>query len=222
MKKQADYMVEIGDVIAMARTRKNMTQAELAAKIGTSQSAINRIEHGKQNASLEMISKISRSLDYQIVSINEAATQGYRINGGKTLHGSITINTSKNAAVGLLCAALLNKKKTTLVHLAHIEEVYRIIEVLESIGVKTNWINHDRDLEIIPPRKLNLEKMDIEAARRTRTVIMMMGPLLHHFKSFRLPYAGGCSLGSRTVEPHLHALSSFGLEVDAKSNSGFY
>ncbi|MBR5669948.1 UDP-N-acetylglucosamine 1-carboxyvinyltransferase [Candidatus Saccharibacteria bacterium] len=222
MKKQADYMVEIGNVIAMARVRKDMTQAELAAKIGTSQSAINRIEHGKQNASLEMISKISRALDYQIVSINEAATQGYRINGGKTLHGSITINTSKNAAVGLLCAALLNKKKTTLVHLAHIEEVYRIIEVLESIGVKTNWINHDRDLEIIPPRKLNLEKMDIEAARRTRTVIMMMGPLLHHFKSFRLPYAGGCSLGSRTVEPHLHALKSFGLEVDAVSNSGFY
>ncbi len=215
-------MVEIGNVIAMARVRKDMTQAELAAKIGTSQSAINRIEHGKQNASLEMISKISRALDYQIVSINEAATQGYRINGGKTLHGSITINTSKNAAVGLLCAALLNKKKTTLVHLAHIEEVYRIIEVLESIGVKTNWINHDRDLEIIPPRKLNLEKMDIEAARRTRTVIMMMGPLLHHFKSFRLPYAGGCSLGSRTVEPHLHALKSFGLEVDAVSNSGFY
>lgn len=215
-------MVEIGNVIAMARVRKDMTQAELAAKIGTSQSAINRIEHGKQNASLEMISKISRALDYQIVSINEAATQGYRINGGKTLHGSITINTSKNAAVGLLCAALLNKKKTTLVHLAHIEEVYRIIEVLESIGVKTNWINHDRDLEIIPPRKLNLEKMNIEAARRTRTVIMMMGPLLHHFKSFRLPYAGGCSLGSRTVEPHLHALQSFGLEVDAKSNSGFY
>ena len=215
-------MVEIGNVIAMARVRKDMTQAELAAKIGTSQSAINRIEHGKQNASLEMISKISRALDYQIVSINEAATQGYRINGGKTLHGSITINTSKNAAVGLLCAALLNKKKTTLVHLAHIEEVYRIIEVLESIGVKTNWINHDRDLEIIPPRKLNLEKMDIEAARRTRTVIMMMGPLLHHFKSFRLPYAGGCSLGSRTVEPHLHALKSFGLEVDAISNSGFY
>ncbi len=215
-------MVEIGNVIAMARVRKDMTQAELAAKIGTSQSAINRIEHGKQNASLEMISKISRALDYQIVSINEAATQGYRINGGKTLHGSITINTSKNAAVGLLCAALLNKKKTTLVHLAHIEEVYRIIEVLESIGVKTNWINNDRDLEIIPPRKLNLEKMNIEAARRTRTVIMMMGPLLHHFKSFRLPYAGGCSLGSRTVEPHLHALQSFGLEVDAKSNSGFY
>ena len=70
------------------------------------------------------------------------------------MHGSIEINTSKNAAVGLLCAALLNEQKTTLVHLAHIEEVYRIIEVLESIGVRTEWINNGRDLEIIPPKKL--------------------------------------------------------------------
>lgn len=222
MSKQADYMIQIGNIIATARMRKNMTQADLAGRIGTSQSAINRIEHGKQNASLEMISRISRELNYQIISINESATQGYRITGGKELHGSVTINTSKNAAVGLLCAALLNEEKTTLIHLAHIEEVYRIIEVLESIGVKTTWINNGRDLEIVPPRKLKLANLDIEAARRTRTIIMMFGPLLHRFEKFRLPYAGGCSLGSRTVEPHLHALKNFGLEVDAVSNPGFY
>ena len=222
MKKQADYMVEIGAIIATARTRQNMTQAELAEKIGTSQSAINRIEHGKQNASLEIISKISHALRTQIVTVNDTASKSYKINGGKELHGSITINTSKNAAVGLLCAALLNEQKTTLVHLAHIEEVYRITEVLESIGVKTEWINGGRDLEITPPKKLDLENLDIEAARRTRTVIMFMGPLLHKYKEFRLPYAGGCSLGSRTVEPHLHALKNFGLDVDAKSNPGFY
>ncbi len=215
-------MVEIGAIIATARTRQNMTQAELAEKIGTSQSAINRIEHGKQNASLEIISKISHALRTQIVTVNDTASKSYQINGGKELHGSIEINTSKNAAVGLLCAALLNEQKTTLVHLAHIEEVYRIIEVLESIGVRTEWINNGRDLEIIPPKKLDLGNLDIEAARRTRTVIMFMGPLLHRFKEFRLPYAGGCSLGSRTVEPHLHALKNFGLDVDAKVNPGFY
>ena len=201
-------MVEIGAIIATARTRQNMTQAELAEKIGTSQSAINRIEHGKQNASLEIISKISHALRTQIVTVNDTASKSYQIKGGKELHGSIEINTSKNAAVGLLCAALLNEQKTTLVHLAHIEEVYRIIEVLESIGVRTEWINNGRDLEIIPPKKLDLGNLDIEAARRTRTVIMFMGPLLHRFKEFRLPYAGGCSLGSRTVEPHLHALKN--------------
>ncbi len=222
MKKQADYMVEIGATIATARTRQNMTQAELANKIGTSQSAINRIEHGKQNASLEIISKISHALHTQIVTVNDAASQSYQIKGGKQLRGSVTINTSKNAAVGLLCAALLNDQKTTLVHIARIEEVYRIIEVLESIGVKAEWVNNNRDLEITPPKRLNLENLDIEAARRTRTIIMFMGPLLHKFKKFKLPYAGGCSLGSRTVEPHLHALKNFGLDVDAKTNPGFY
>ncbi len=215
-------MVEIGNLIATARTRQNVTQAELAEMIGTSQSAINRIEHGKQNASLEIISKISKALEFQIISVNDSATQGYRIDGGHRLHGSITINTSKNAAVGLLCAALLNEEKTTLNHLAHIEEVYRIIEVLDSIGVKTEWVNNGRDLEIVPPKRLEIEKLDIEAARRTRTVIMLMGPLLHYFNKFQLPYAGGCSLGSRTVEPHLHALKNFGLDVDAISHSGFY
>ena len=222
MKKQADYMVEIGELISTVRTRQNMTQAELAKKIGTSQSAINRIEHGKQNASLEIISKISHALRTQIVTVNEGATTGYRIRGGKKLHGEVTVNTSKNAAVGLLCASLLNDQKTTLIHLAHIEEVYRIIEVLESMGVKTEWVNNGRDLEIIPPKRLLIENLDIEAARRTRSIIMMMGPLMHRFKDFRLPYAGGCSLGSRTVEPHLHALKTFGLKVDAKSNPGFY
>ncbi len=222
MRKQANYMVEIGNLIAAARTRKGMTQAELAEIIGTSQSAINRIEKGKQNASLDIINKIGKALEHQIISINDNATQGYKINGGRKLHGSVTINTSKNAAVGLLCAALLNEEKTTLTHLAHIEEVYRIIEVLDSIGVKTEWINNGRDLEIVPPKRLEIEKLDIEAARRTRSIIMLMGPLLHHFDRFQLPYAGGCSLGSRTVEPHLHALKNFGLDVDAVSHSGFY
>lgn len=222
MKKRLDYRISLGKIIKKARKRQALTQAELAEMVGTSQSAINRIEHGKQNASLELIGKISHALKYQIISINEGGVRGYRIRGGKKLHGEVTINTSKNAAVGLLCASLLNEGKTTLSHLAHIEEVYRIIEVLESIGVKTTWVNGGRDLEIVPPKQLTLENLNIEAARRTRSVIMLLAPLLHKFKHFCLPYAGGCSLGSRTVEPHLRALRHFGLEVDAKSEPGFY
>jgi len=222
MEDTADYMVQIGKSITTLRERRNMTQAELAKKIGTSQSAINRIEHGKQNASLEIISKISRALHSQIISINQSATQSYRIRGGKQLHGEIAINTSKNAAVGLLCASLLNRGTTTLRHLAHIEEVYRIIEVFESIGVKTSWVNNRHDLKIVVPEKLDLKSLDVTAARRTRSVIMMMGALMHHLKEFKLPYAGGCSLGARTVTPHLQALSHLGLSVDSTAESGFY
>ena len=116
----------------------------------------------------------------------ESAQTSYQINGGKTLNGEITINTSKNAAVGLLCASLLNSGKTVLHHVARIEEVFRIIEVLESIGVKCRWTNRHKDLEIVSPRELKLDKMDIEAARKTRSILMFMGPLLHKFEKFPL------------------------------------
>ncbi len=222
MKKEATYQQEIGRVIEGMRKEKGLTQSELAKKIGTSQSAIHRIEKGDQNISLEMVKKVSNELGGQILSINDSSSQSYRINGGKPLSGEITINTSKNAAVGLLCASLLNSGKTVLHHVARIEEVFRIIEVLESIGVKCKWVNRRKDLEIIPPKELNLKNLDVEAARRTRSIIMFMGPLLHRFKNFELPYAGGCSLGTRTVDPHLRALSSYGLEIDAKSKTGFY
>ena len=220
--KQKTYQEEIGAIITNLRREKGITQGELAKMIGTSQSAVHRIEKGDQNTSLEMIKKISSALGHQILAVSDSSFQSYRINGGKTLSGSITVNSSKNAGVALLCASLLNHGRTTLKKLARIEEVFRIIEVLESIGVKCRWVNRQKDLEIIPPRELKLDEMDLAAARKTRSVLMLMGPLLHFYKEFALPYAGGCSLGTRTVEPHLRALSVFGLNVDATTHTGFY
>ncbi|MBR3135320.1 helix-turn-helix domain-containing protein, partial [Candidatus Saccharibacteria bacterium] len=220
--KESSYQVEIGELISRLRQQKGITQTELARLAGTSQSAIHRIESGGQNISLDMIKKLSTHLGGQILSVNDNVSQSYRINGGRELSGEVSVNTSKNAAVALLCASLLNQGKTTLRHVARIEEVFRIIEVLESIGVKCRWLNHNKDLEIISPRELKINKLDIESARRTRSIIMFLGPLLHRYKEFKLPYAGGCALGVRTVDPHLKALSSFGMEVDAVSTPGTY
>lgn len=197
-----------------------MTQNDLAELLGTSQSAVARIEQGKQNLSLEMLSRIGENLDSQFVSLGTSGPQHLRIEGGTKLSGSIDVKTSKNAAVALLCASLLNRGRTTLRNLARIEEVNRILEVLGSIGVRTRWLPDSSDLEIVPPARLDLDAMDEEAARRTRTIIMFLGPLLHEFEDFRLPYAGGCDLGSRTIEPHMTALRHFGLTVEA--TNGFY
>ena len=222
MKRERTYQQVIGETIEHMRVEKGWTQEELADAVGSSQSAIHRIEKGGQNISLTMVKKLSEAFGKQILSINDSVSQSFRIRGGKELSGEITINTSKNAAVALLCAALLNTGKTVLHRIARIEEVFRIIEVLESIGVKCHWTNRHRDLEIISPRELKLDEMDTEAARRTRSIIMFLGPLLHRYEKFQIPYAGGCSLGTRTVEPHLKALEGFGLKVDAEKNPGFY
>jgi len=219
---ELDYKAKIGKLIQENRIRRGLTQADLAEELGTSQSAINRIEKGGQNISLEMIARISDVLSSNIVTLNTRGKINLRIHGGKKLSGEIEVKTSKNAAVGLLCAALLNKGKTTLRKVARIEEVNRIIEVLQSIDVKVRWIGDSNDLEIIPPKRLALEKMNVTAAKRTRTVIMFLGPLLHQYNEFKLPFAGGCDLGTRTVEPHMVGLAPFGLTVEAKPGTDYY
>lgn len=215
------YKERLGQLIQQSRISRGMTQTELATALGTSQSAINRIEKGGQNVSLEMLARISDVLSSTIVSFTNNGSN-LEVHGGRKLSGSVEIKTSKNAAVHLLCAALLNKGSTTFRRVARIEEVNRIIEVLNSIGVKTKWIDGSNDLVITPPAKLKLETIDYEAAKRTRSIIMFLGPLLHQYKSFRIPYAGGCNLGKRTVEPHMSGLEPFGLNVEARANTDYY
>ncbi|SCK48992.1 UDP-N-acetylglucosamine 1-carboxyvinyltransferase [Streptomyces sp. WMMB 322] len=210
-----DYLARIGQLIRDARQHRGWTQVKLAEALGTSQSAVNRIERGNQNISLEMIARISEALDSEIVSLGYSGPMHLRVVGGRRLSGSIDVKTSKNACVALLCASLLNSGRTVLRRVARIEEVFRILEVLSSIGVRARWINDGADLEIVPPAELDLEAIDADAARRTRSIIMFLGPLLHRMEQFRIPYAGGCDLGTRTVQPHMIALRRFGLEITA-------
>ena len=202
-----------------ARKHRGWTQAQLAEVLNTSQSAINRIEKGHQNLSLEMIARIGEALDSELVSLGAVGPTHLRVTGPTTLSGSIDVKSSKNAGVALLAASLLNKGRTTLRKVARIEEVNRLLEVLTSIGVKCTWLNEDNDLELIPPDEFDLGAIDVAAARRTRSIIMFLGPLLHRLDAFELPYAGGCDLGTRTVEPHMAALRPFGLEVKATEGS---
>ncbi|MGZ4472862.1 MAG: UDP-N-acetylglucosamine 1-carboxyvinyltransferase [Nocardioidaceae bacterium] len=213
-----DYLARIGELIRDARKHRGWTQTELAEVLSTSQSAVNRIERGHQNLSLEMVARIGEALNSEIVSLGAGPTH-LRVNGPTQLAGSIVVKSSKNAGVALLAASLLNRGRTTLRRVARIEEVNRLLEVLDSIGVKTTWLNADNDLEIVPPAELDLARIDAEAARRTRSIIMFLGPLMHREDTFELPYAGGCDLGTRTVEPHMAALRPFGLEVKATEGS---
>lgn len=209
---------QIGNLIAQIRQEKGLTQAEFARRLSTSQSAVNRMERGKQNLSLETLGRISEVLNKQIIALS-SGTVNLRIEGGRELKGEIEVKTSKNAAVAILCASLLNKGTTKLRRVARIEEVNRIIEVLTSIGVQVKWLPGN-DLEIKPPKKLDLKNMNKVAARKTRIVIMLAGALMHEYSNFEIPYAGGCELGRRTVIPHIYALEDFGVKVVA--HSGHY
>jgi len=215
MKKQTEQQ-KIGYFIKEMRERRGMTQEAFAKELGTSQSSVPRMEKGEQNFTTELLSKISKVLDHQIVAINDSID--FQVNGGKKLNGSIKTNFSKNGSVGLLCASLLNKGTTTLHGIARIEEVNRVIEILESIGVQVKWI--DKNTVVInPPKELKLENINVDSAISTRSVLMLIGPLIHKLSSFSIPHASGCNLGKRTISAHVYALEELGVKIKTTNKS---
>jgi len=207
--------LKIGKFIAELRGQRGLTQADFARNLKTSQSAVARMEKGEQNFTTEMLAKISAVLNQDIIQLADKSVS-FKIEGGKKLHGTVSTNTSKNEAVAVLCASLLNEGKTILKNVPKIEEVFRILEVLTSIGVSVKW--QQKDLEINPPKKFNLANINIAAAEKTRSIIMFIGPLIHSLKKFSLPQAGGCKLGARTVRPHLFALENLGIRIHTTHN----
>ncbi|MFT4295785.1 MAG: UDP-N-acetylglucosamine 1-carboxyvinyltransferase [Micropruina sp.] len=206
----------IGFLIRDARRQRGLSQQELADGLGTSPEVVNDLEAGQRELSVDLVNRIAEALD-KPEPVGGALH--LRIRGETKLSGSIDVRSSKNAAVALLCASLLNRGRTVLRGIAQIEEVNRILEVLTSIGVRATWSPDRTELELVRPERLDLNSMDAEAARRTRSIIMFLGPLLHDEESFELPYAGGCNLGTRTVTPHLQALRHFGLDIKATEGS---
>lgn len=142
----------------------------------------------------------------------------YIIEGGKKLSGTVITNASKNGAVVMLAASLLNDGKTILKNVPKIEEVFRLIEILESIGSKVIW-TQNHTLEIISAKIPEVEKINSQAAQKTRSIIMFIGSLIHKLDRFSLPIAGGCKLGKRTVLPHFYALEELGVRIKVNQDN---
>ena len=144
----------------------------------------------------------------------------YKVVGGKALSGEVTTNISKNAAVVVLAASLLNKGTTTLRKMPHIEEVNRLVEVLKSIGVSVEWVG--ADIVITPPPALNLANIDRKAAERTRSIALFAAPLAHLLSAFDLPAPKGCDLGKRSLGAHIDALARLGINLEGNEEAHSY
>lgn len=209
MPVQKSESEKIGSFIKNLREEKGLTQGAFAKALGTSQSAVARIESGGQNLTIEQLSKISEVLERKLVNISNSID--FRITGGRKLKGKIRTNYSKNGAINMIAASLINRGKTILHGIPKIEEVYRYIELLESLGVSVRWI-HDEGLEITPPLKLNLKTLDIETAKKIRS-FTFVGALIHASDNFTFPHSGGCKMGERTIAAHKYSLEKYGVTI---------
>ncbi len=212
-----DIQKKIGFFIKHLREDKGLTQALFAKELRTSQSAVARIENGKQNLSTSKLISISKILNRKIFTLSESLD--FEIRGGKKLFGSITTNFSKNGSVVLLCAAILNKNKTILHGISRIEEVHRLIEVMERINISVRWVSQNT-VEIIPPKRIAISQLNCDAVKKIRAGLMLIGSLIHREKQFNLPHAGGCKMGNRTIAAHKYGLEKLGINITTQE--GYY
>lgn len=147
-----------------------------------------------------------------LTDANTMQESSWKVWGGRELSGNITTNGSKNSALGILCASLLTTENITLANVPHISDVVDMVSILRSIGSTITWQNKNT-LKVRRPSLVDISALDIEAARRARTVILLASGIALDYETFSLPLPGGCQLGDRSLEPHIDALEQFGLQV---------
>jgi len=139
-------------------------------------------------------------------------TQSYRIVGGKTLKGEITLAGAKNAATKVIIASLLADSKSVLENIPQIGDVEVTLEICRSLGVKYKWL--EKNILEIDPTTLKTYKVPLEDSGKNRVPILFFGPLLHKFGQAEVPTLGGCKIGERPVNFHLDAYKQLGAEIE--------
>lgn len=136
------------------------------------------------------------------------------VEGGKKLHGAVSVGAGKNSPIAILCATLLVEGKVTFAKMPHISEVEGVLTLLKSIGVTYTWETKDR-LTVDTSGPIDLTTIDQKVCAKLRVSLLLLGALAHRKMSYKLYKSGGCRLGNRTVRPHLHALQKYGVSVES-------
>jgi len=147
--------------------------------------------------------------------------QKFIINGGKPLEGKIDVMGSKNAATPILSACLLTKEECVIDNIPLILDVLKMIDILESMGVETEWVGK-RQLKVRAGDNVDPEKMDFTMVGKMRSSILLIGSLLARFRKFKIKHPGGCIIGARPIGIHFDALETLGAKITQDENFYYF
>ncbi len=134
----------------------------------------------------------------------------YIIKGGLELHGEISVSGAKNEALKVIAAAVLSEDVCTIKNVPDIEDINRLIEILEDLGATVERSDHRL---VINPAKINKTEPTPELIRKLRASVMFAGPLLARFGEVTMAHPGGCVIGQRPIDMFLAGFRALGAEV---------
>ena len=133
-----------------------------------------------------------------------------RIRGGRRLTGEWTVHTAKNAVLPIMAAAVLTPDRTVLEDCPLLSDVEHMGEILRRLGCKVE--RNGRTL-VIDPQGMNSHEMPDALAKKIRSSIFLMGPILTRFHKATVTFPGGCEIGLRPIDLHLSGLRQLGVVI---------
>ncbi len=133
------------------------------------------------------------------------------IEGGQPLEGEIRVSGAKNAALPILCAALLTSEPLALTNVPRLNDVRTMESLLGQMGVARD---DDGDAIVLDAARIDWPLAPYELVKTMRASILALGPLLARCGEARVSLPGGCAIGLRPVDQHIKGLIAMGAEID--------
>lgn len=133
------------------------------------------------------------------------------IKGGVALNGEVEIGGAKNAALGLLAAAIMTDEDVTIENLPDVSDINQLIDAIANIGATVNRI--DRHTVTINGKTIRTHVVEYEQMRKIRASYYLLGALLGKFNKAEVALPGGCAIGSRPIDLHLKGFRALGADV---------
>lgn len=129
----------------------------------------------------------------------------------------VNISGAKNSAGPILAAALLSKQASIIDNLPLIEDIFNLIEILESMGVEIEWLG-DKKIKIQVGKDFSPQRIALSLIGKSRVSVLLIGALLVRFEQFKFARPGGDKIGLRPITTHLEALKKLGVRVSRKND----
>ena len=141
----------------------------------------------------------------------------YIMKGGNPLVGEVVIGGAKNAALGILAAAIMTDDVVIVENLPDVSDINALIEAICHLGAKVERL--DRHTVKINAKEIHAVTVEDEHMRKIRASYYFIGALLGKYKSAEVPLPGGCTIGSRAIDQHLKGFRALGADVNISSGA---
>ena len=149
--------------------------------------------------------------DREYILIIEVSMEQYVIKGGNPLVGEVEIGGAKNAALGILAAAIMTDETVVIDNLPDVQDINVLLEAISVIGARVDRIS--RHKVAINGSMIGQVSVDYEFIKKIRASYYLLGALLGKYKRAEVPLPGGCNIGSRPIDLHLKGFKALGTHI---------